>query len=93
VGIRARLKSSRLPEKLLRIRKALGLSQNEMVDRFGLRDFINRQNISAYENGELEPPLPVLLLYAEAAGVCTDVLIDDRQHLQKELPATPKHKP
>jgi transcriptional regulator with XRE-family HTH domain len=87
------LKSSRLPEKLLRIRKALGLSQNEMVDRFGLRDFINRQNISAYENGELEPPLPVLLLYAEAAGVCTDVLIDDRRHLPKELPATPRHQP
>jgi transcriptional regulator with XRE-family HTH domain len=93
VGIRARLKSSRLPAKLLRIRKALGLSQNGMVDRFGLRDHINRQNISAYENGELEPPLPVLLLYAEAAGVCTDMLIDDRRRLPSKIPATPKHKP
>jgi hypothetical protein len=35
----------------------------------------------------------VLLLYAEAAGVCTDVLIDDRKQLPKELPAIPKHKP
>ena len=93
MGIRARLKSRRLPEKLLRIRKSLGLSQNGMVDRFGLRDFINRQNISAYENGELEPPLPVLLLYAEAAGVCTDVLIDDRKSLPRKLPAAPRHKP
>jgi len=23
-----------------------------VVDEFGLRDFINRQNVSAYENGE-----------------------------------------
>jgi len=87
------LKSSRLPKKLLRIRKTLGLSQNGMVDRFGLRDVINRQNISAYENGELEPPLPVLLLYAEAAGVCTDVLIDDRKNLPRNLPAKPRHQP
>jgi len=87
------LKSSRLPKKLLRIRKALGLSQNGMVDLFGLRDHINRQNISAYENGDLEPPLPVLLLYAEAAGVCTDVLIDDRKSLPRKLPATPHHRP
>jgi transcriptional regulator with XRE-family HTH domain len=93
VGIRARLKSSRLPAKLLRIRKALGLSQNGMVDRFGLRDYINRQNISAYENGELEPPLPVLLLYAKAAGVCADALIDDRKNLPRKLPATPRHQP
>jgi len=56
-------------------------------------DFINRQNISAYESGRLEPPLPALLLYADAAGVCTDVLIDDRQNLPKELASAPKHKP
>jgi hypothetical protein len=64
-----------------------------MVDRFGLREFINRQNISTDESGELEPPLPALLLYAEAAGICTDVLIDDTKNPPRKLTATPRHKP
>jgi transcriptional regulator with XRE-family HTH domain len=34
-----------------------------------------------------------LLAYADAAGVCTDVLIDDRLKLPSRLPATPRHKP
>lgn len=93
MGVRPRLKSARLAKKLLRIRKSLKLSQNQMLERIGKGDQLARQNISAYENGELEPPLPVLLLYAEAAGVCTDVLIDDRQNLPKKLPVIPKHKP
>lgn len=93
MGIRRRLRSKKLPEKLLMIRESLQLSQNGIVDHFGLRDILNRQNISAYENDEIEPPLPVLLLYAKAAGVCTDVLIDDRQQLPKVLPGKPKHKP
>jgi transcriptional regulator with XRE-family HTH domain len=93
VGIRPRLKSARLAKKLLRIRKSLKLSQNQMLERIGMKDLLARQNISAYENGDLEPPLPVLLLYAEAAGICTDVLIDDRAKLPAKLPATPKHKP
>ena len=93
MGIRPRLKPTQLAKKLLRIREALDLSQNQMLERIGLEDQLVRQNISAYERGEIEPPLPVLLRYAEEAGVCTDVLIDDRKKLPAKLPGTPKHKP
>jgi len=93
VGIRSRLKPTYLAEKLLRIRDALDLSQNQMLERIGMEDKLTRQNISAYDRGEIEPPLPVLLRYAEEAGVCTDVLIDDRKRLPAKLPGRPKHRP
>jgi hypothetical protein len=35
--------------------------------------------------------LLVLLRYAEAAGICTDVLIDDVKDLPARLPGKPKH--
>ena len=33
--------------------------------------------IEAYENGELEPPLSVLLAYAEMVGIPVENLLDD----------------
>jgi hypothetical protein len=45
-----------------------------------------RSSISGYELGTREPPLPVLLRYAEAAGVYVDVLIDDKLKLPKKIP-------
>lgn len=53
---------------------------------------LTRQNISNYESGHREPPLYVVLRYAEVAGVCTDVLIDDDLDLPARLPSKPKHK-
>jgi transcriptional regulator with XRE-family HTH domain len=91
--VRPRAKQAHLHKKLLRIRKALRLSQNEMLQRLGLEQPFSRVNISDYENGKLEPPLFVLLRYAQVAGVCTDVLIDDAQKLPQKLPGTPEHKP
>lgn len=86
---RARLK--RLPEKLLSIRLAVGLSQNEMLRGLGLDDKLSRTSISAYELGTSEPPLPTILEYARIAGICTDVLLDDDLDLPKKLPSRPKH--
>ena len=43
--------------------------------------------------GTGEPPLPVLLLYARAVNVSTDVLIDDDLDLPDRLPVKPKYKP
>lgn len=77
----------RLSEKLLQIRERLGLSQNGMLRKLGLEDDYARTAISNYERGEKEPPLTVLLKYAEAANVCLDVLADDKQPLPRELPA------
>jgi transcriptional regulator with XRE-family HTH domain len=81
-----------LPDKLLRIREGLRLSQNEMLARLGLKEKLLRAAVSGYELGTIEPPLPVILLYARAAGICTDVLLDDEQDLPAKLPARPKHK-
>jgi transcriptional regulator with XRE-family HTH domain len=91
MGSATRPKPVRLAEKLLRIRTALGLSQTEMLHRLELNEKLFRSSLSAYEHGKREPPYPVLLKYAHVAGVCTDVLIDDKLRLPAKLPNIPKH--
>jgi transcriptional regulator with XRE-family HTH domain len=91
MGRSPRPKPARLPEKLLQIRLALGLSQNEMLVRLGLGEKLYRTAVSGYELGTSEPPLPVILKYARLAGICTDVLLDDELNLPVKLPAKPKH--
>lgn len=91
MGVKARQRPGRLAEKLLQIRAALGLSQSEMLGRLDLEDAISYKKISDYERGEREPSLIILLQYARVAGVCVDVLIDDRLDLPAKLPARPKH--
>lgn len=86
MGLTPRPRPARLPEKLLQIRLALGLSQNEMLRRLGLEDSMIRSTISGYERGEREPPLPVLLEYARAANVYMDALVDDGLDLPARLP-------
>ena len=90
MGKRARRKPERLAGKLARIREALGLSQSEMLRRLEVEDQIDYTAISKYELGRNEPSLIILLQYARAAGVSTDVLIDDRRDLPAKLPARPK---
>jgi transcriptional regulator with XRE-family HTH domain len=91
MGRSARPKPQRLPAKLLQIRLALGLSQNEILVRLGLQERLLRATVSGYEIGTIEPPLPTLLNYARMAGISTDVLIDDELDLPAKLPAKPKH--
>jgi transcriptional regulator with XRE-family HTH domain len=91
MGITAREKPARLPEKLLQIRNALGLSQNEMLRRLGLGESYFRSSISGYELGTRETPLPVLLRYARIACVYVDALIDDEIDLPKKLPADSRY--
>jgi transcriptional regulator with XRE-family HTH domain len=90
MGKQTRKRPKRLPEKLLAIRQKLGLSQNGMVRRLGLEEEIERDYISKYERGTLEPPLWVLLQYARAANVWVDALIDNDLDLPKKLPAGSK---
>jgi transcriptional regulator with XRE-family HTH domain len=85
-----RQKPERLAEKLKQIRLALGLSQDGMLERLGLTEDFFRSRISAYELGNREPPLPVLLKYARLVVISTDVLIDDELDLPDELPSTTK---
>jgi transcriptional regulator with XRE-family HTH domain len=90
MGSASRPKPAYLSEKLFKIRTSLGLSQNGMLVRLGESDELFRSNISAYERGLREPPLPILLKYARVAGVYVEVLIDDELELPEKLPAHPK---
>src|SRR5947209_11019228 len=87
----ARPRPSRLAEKLLQIRNALGLSQTEMHRRLGVEDLVEYHSISKYELNKNEPPLVILLEYARLANVYIEVLIDDELDLPAKLPSAKKH--
>jgi transcriptional regulator with XRE-family HTH domain len=89
MGRAPRPKPSRLSEKLLAIRTALGMSQTQIWR--ALEVTADYTAISQYESGKREPPLPVLLRYAELANVYVDALIDDRVDLPEKLPARAKN--
>jgi transcriptional regulator with XRE-family HTH domain len=91
MGRASRPKPARLAEKLIDIRKKLRLSQNEIISRMGLTNEVTREEISKFERGLRVPPLPILLAYAQAAGVYVDALIDDGINLPAKIPCTPKH--
>lgn len=75
------LRPKRLAEKLKLIRIELGLTQSELLSKLGFSEFIFQGNISQYETGRREPPLPVLLKYARLVSISVDVLIDDNLNL------------
>src|ERR687883_651584 len=89
---RPRQKPKRLAEKLLHIRTALGLSQNEMIRALGFEGELIQAHISAYERQHENriPPLGVVLEYARLAGVDMEVLVDDDLDLPAKLPANHK---
>ena len=65
----------RLAGKLLRIREALGLSQQEMAKRLG--NEVTNKNISKYERARSVPPIEVVLAYARLANVKMEQIVDD----------------
>lgn len=91
MGTRARHKPETLAEKLVQIRIALGLSQNEMIRRMGVEEHIAQNTISEYELGKREPPLRILLQYARVANIALEVLADDELDLPEQLPSPKKH--
>ncbi|MDQ3821013.1 MAG: helix-turn-helix domain-containing protein [Acidobacteriota bacterium] len=90
MGKAVRERPTRLAEKLLHIRKALGLSQNGLIRRMGLEGEIVQADISTYEIDQREPPLKVLLAYARAANVAVEAVIDDDLNLPEYLPSKAK---
>lgn len=90
MGKAVRERPARLAEKLLHIRRALGLSQNGLIRRMGLEGEIVQADISTYEIDQREPPLKVLLAYARAANVAVEAVIDDDLDLPEHLPSKPK---
>ena len=82
-----RRRPARLTEKLLLIRRELGLSQGGLVRHLGLENQIGRDYVSKFERGLLEPTLDVLLAYARAisrfkCGEILEAIIDD----EKDIP-------
>ena len=86
----AKQHAERLAEKLLAIRKALGLSQNELIRRLGFVNELTQGHISAYERkrNQRVPPLGVVLAYARAANVAMETIVDDDLELPTELSST-----
>jgi transcriptional regulator with XRE-family HTH domain len=87
---RPRERPAHLADKLLQIRFALGLSQNELLSRLGVSDKLTREDVSKYERGLREPSLLVLLEYARLANLYVEVLIDDSLELPTKLPCRKK---
>lgn len=96
MGKAVRPRPARLAEKLVTIRTALGLSQNEMVRRLGFENELLREDISRFERGVGgEPPLGIILRYARVIsttghGEFLEVIIDDELDLPEKIPADPR---
>lgn len=91
MGRSARPRPTRLGEKLLRIRHALELTQEEMLARLGGVKGLTHSSISGYELGTREPALIVLLEYAKIANLHLEVLADDDLDLPSDIPSPIKH--
>jgi transcriptional regulator with XRE-family HTH domain len=74
-----RHRPNQLAEKLLQIRKALGLSQKEMAERLGERAGvkITYRNVSKYERDKSIPYIEIVLAYARLANVEMNEIVDD----------------
>jgi transcriptional regulator with XRE-family HTH domain len=90
MGTRQRHRPDRLSAKLLQVRAALGLSQNEMISRMSVGDYVSQRTLSEFELGKREPPLRLLLQYARVANVYLEVLADDDLDLPSKLPSAKK---
>lgn len=74
MGRSRRRRPARLGDKLIRIRRELGLSQQKMLDRLEDTSGLTQTSISGYEHGVREPPLSVPLSYSRLANVHLEVL-------------------
>ena len=60
-----------LSENILQLRKALGLSQEQLAEQVG----VSRQSISKWETGQSAPELDKLVRLSQVFGVSTDELL------------------
>jgi len=90
MGTRAKKKPAFLAEKLKRIRKAFGASQDTIIPLLGLEGELVRSEISSFERGHREPASHILVAYGKLAGVYVDVLLIDELSLPEKIPASPK---
>jgi transcriptional regulator with XRE-family HTH domain len=84
MGTKQRPRPKKLAEKLLKIRTDLGISQDELIDRLGLKGELFSATVSQFERGLREPSYIVLLKYARLRKTSTDYLIDDEFDLPEK---------
>lgn len=91
MGRAGRTKTEYLAGKLESIRNSLGITFEEMIVRLDCQQIpLYPASIYGYEKGRREPPLLVLLKYAQLANVYVEVLIDDELDLPEKLPCKVK---
>jgi transcriptional regulator with XRE-family HTH domain len=82
MGTRKRPVPARLAEKLLKIRKHLDLSQEQLAERLShLPSPPHAGHISRFEAGTREPSLIYLLEISRLSGATLESLLDDEQEL------------
>jgi transcriptional regulator with XRE-family HTH domain len=78
MGTSRRIRPVRLAEKLTTIRTKLGLTTEDMIRALDCSSVpLYRATITQYEKDRREPPLIVLLRYAQLGRIPVDTLIDD----------------
>lgn len=87
MGTKKRPVPSRLPEKLLKIRRLLDLTQEQLAERVShLPSAPQPGHISRFEQGLREPNLVYLLEISRLSGVPLEVMLDDKL----DVPDRPK---
>ena len=79
-----------LSEKLQNLRRAAGLSQEQLAERLG----VTRQAVSKWETGEGKPDIDNLLPLAKLLHTTVDYLLDDtanQPRAEEPQPPTPPH--
>lgn len=69
-------------EKLIKLRKSNGLSQEDLAEKLG----VSRQAISRWESGSTLPDMSNLIQLSELFGVSTDYLVHDSYESDADIP-------
>jgi transcriptional regulator with XRE-family HTH domain len=94
MGRSQRPRPKKLSFKLAQIRKALGLTLEEMVKQLNYTESpLYPSNVFEFEKNRREPPLAVILSYARRVNISTDYLIDDALSLPNKLPVPKRKRP
>jgi len=70
-----------LAKKLKQIRLKAGLSKTAIIRALNYKAPLYPADISQFEHGERQPPLILVLAYAQLGGKCLCVLVDDELSL------------
>lgn len=74
-----------LSDNILQLRKALGLSQEQLAEQVG----VSRQSISKWETGQSVPELDKLVALSRVFGVSTDTLLGNAAPEKEPRQAAP----